>query len=391
MTVPNTPDLFDDALDGPRGGAAPLLRNRVSSRPSATRAASGSGSGDASAGIGGILLLVLGAVLFAVFRMTLQGPVFGGGVRPGRRVQAPPQIVIQPVDLDGPIAMPSFPDLVRPHEIEPGVYFQEVHLPGGRPSAPGHSGRLWLFLPAAKGGGRPAPGSLPCVLFAPAGSITGLTGMKLADGDRPEILPYVHAGFAVLAFELDGAEPDGPRRGTLPWPSMQAFLHARAGLVNGEVALAFLKAKVPEVDRHRLYVAGHSSAATFALVFAEHSRDLKGCVAYAPDVDLAGRRDDAWLNGLSRRGFGPLLTRFSPRAGEADLKCPVYLFHARDDDRFPSSATAAFADRLRGLGKTVTFDLVDGSDHYETMIRDGLPRGVAWLKARDAEVVAGKK
>jgi dienelactone hydrolase len=390
MTVPNTPDLFDDAVDGPRGGAAPLLRSRPTA--TATRPASGSG-GEASGGVWGGALGIAGIILFVVLRMALHGPVFGGRPRPPRRPpQVAPQIVIQPVDLDGPIALPStFPDLDPPREVEPGVYFQEVQLPGGRPSAPGHSGRMWLFLPAAKGGGRPAPGSLPCVLFAPAGS-SGLTGMKLADGDRPEILPYVRAGFAVLAFELDGAEPDGARRGGLPpWPSMQAFLRARAGLVNGEVALAFLRAKVPEVDRGRLYVAGHSSAATFALVFAEHSRDLKGCVAYAPDVDIAAHLDAARLDGLRRRGLGPLFTRFSPRDGEGDLSCPVYLFHARDDDQLPSAATAAFADRLRGMGKAVTFDLADGSNHYETMIRDGLPRGVAWLKARDAEVVVGKK
>ena len=301
--------------------------------------------------------------------------------------QAPAEVI----DLDGPIRLPArFPDLGPPREIEPGVQFREAVLPDVRPPLPGHAGRLWLYLPEARGAPRPGAGSLPCVLIAPGGG-SPLSGMKLDPVQRPEHLPYARAGFAVLAIELDGANPFPNPRGLPTTPSMSAFLRARAGLVNGEVARAFLKAKVPEVDLGRLYVAGHDSAGAFALLFAENTPFVKGCVAYAPVVDLAAQFDAARLDRVRKLGFGALIARFSPRAGEAKLDCPVFLFQSRDDLVVPSGETVAFADRLRAMHKAVTLDLVDSGDHDESAIDDGIPRGVAWLKARDAEVRAGRE
>ncbi len=98
--------------------------------------------------------------------------------------------------------MPELPQLDVGTLIEPGVWLYEVHLPGnkpGQPAMPGHSGKLWLYLPE----GQHDPQSLPCVLIAGAGSNL-VTGMELTDGDRPEHLPYARAGMAVLAYELDG-------------------------------------------------------------------------------------------------------------------------------------------------------------------------------------------
>ena len=46
-------------------------------------------------------------------------------------------------------------------------------------------------------------------------------------------------------------------------------IDAQAGLVNARNALEFVLARVPEVDPKRIYAAGHSSAGTLALLFAE--------------------------------------------------------------------------------------------------------------------------
>ena len=169
--------------------------------------------------------------------------------------------------------LPVFPDPGPGREIEPGIMLHEIRLPGG--NSPGFGGKLWLYLPSGAQG-------VPCVLITGAGSNL-LVGMDLADGDRPEHLPYVRAGFAVMAFELDGAVANMQQAGD---PQILAgaarFLAARAGLVNANVALEYLLAKVPQVDPQRIYVAGHSSAGTLSLLFAEHEPRLKGCVAFAP-------------------------------------------------------------------------------------------------------------
>jgi len=405
MIVPNTPDLFDDAVDGPLGGAS-LPRERAAApatgrpgpaspapgataRPTVGPAGGGSAGGKAWGGGFG----VAGLILFLIIRVALRAPMLRGGGRPPR---APQQIRANPArpvvgDLDAPIVVPrAFPDLGEAREVEPGVLLHEVRLrPDRLPAPPGQSGTLWLYLPKPAEGARRAPGSLPCVLIAPAGSDL-LTGMKLAPGDRPEHLPYVRAGFAVLAFELDGADPNANRaRPSLA--SVGAFLRAKAGLANGRVAIAFLKAQVPEVDPGRLFVAGHSSAATFAMLLAENEASLRGCVAYAPAIDLEARFRGAVGGWLRANGLADLFQRFSPRLGEPRLGCPIFLFHAKDDSNISYEDTVACAERLKALGKAVTLDLVDEGEHSDSMLRDGIPRAIAWLKARDAEARPNKE
>jgi hypothetical protein len=105
------------------------------------------------------------------------------------------------VNRSGPIRLPRFPDPSPPREIEPGVTVREVRLGPPDPIAggfPGHCGKLWLYLPT----GEHALGSLPCILIVGAGA-TLYSGMKLGDSDVPEHLPYVRAGYAVLAYEVE--------------------------------------------------------------------------------------------------------------------------------------------------------------------------------------------
>ena len=129
-------------------------------------------------------------------------------------------------DQDGPIETPPLPDIGPGREIEPGVMFHEARLPGG--DKPGFAGKLWLYLPS----GDHAVESLPCVLITAGGSSL-LKGIHLSEHARAEQLPYVRAGFAVLAYELDGALPEGRNASEAEMKeAMARFLAARAGLVN---------------------------------------------------------------------------------------------------------------------------------------------------------------
>jgi dienelactone hydrolase len=278
----------------------------------------------------------------------------------------------------GPIALPNFPDSGPAREIEPGIMLREVTLGPARPPmglTPGFGGKLWLYLPS----GEHQPRSLPCILITGAGS-TLLTGMDLGDGDRPEHLPYVRAGFAVLAFELDGPLANWNTANQMERKqAMVRFLNARAGLVNAHIALEYALAKVPEVDPSRISVAGHSSAGTLAVLFAEHEPRLKACVAFAPALDIEkhfGPEDVAQLTGA---GMGDLCVRYSPKRNEDTLKVPLFLFHARDDSNTPVVDSEAFAADLQARGKPVTLDLVPSGNHYDSMINEGIPHAIAWL------------
>jgi hypothetical protein len=45
-----------------------------------------------------------------------------------------------------------------------------------------------------------------------------------------------------------------------------------------------------------------------------------------------------------------------------------------------SDYTEACAERLEALGKPVTLVIVRSGGHYDSMIRGGIPRGIAWLQ-----------
>jgi dienelactone hydrolase len=281
----------------------------------------------------------------------------------------------------GPWTMPAFPQTPPTREIEPGVMFSEIHLEPGQsaqPAQPGHGGKLWLYLP----GGEHSPGSLPCILIAGAGSNL-VTGMDLGDGDRPEHLPHVRAGFAVLAYELDGALPEDSRQNMQALArSSTAFLNAQAGLINARVAIEFATTQVPAIDPKRLYTVGHSSAATVALLVAENEPRIAGCAAFAPAVDVKANFPAEAQKAILQLvpGADQFFTRFNPREHESKIGCPLFLFYAEDDDRFANQVRELGA-RLQAAGKQVTVSSVAAGGHYDSMINEGVPRAIEWLKA----------
>jgi dienelactone hydrolase/DNA-directed RNA polymerase subunit RPC12/RpoP len=280
-----------------------------------------------------------------------------------------------------PWKMPALPRPPRATQIEPGVMLSEIILhagPQGAAKLPGHGGKLWLYLPA----GEHASRSLPCVLIAGAGSNL-ITGMDLGEGDRPEHLPYSRAGFAVIAYELDGRMPE-EAKGNLQAlaRASRAFLSAQAGLINARVAIEYATTQVPAIDPRRLYAVGHSSAATLALLVAENEPRIAAGVAFAPAVDLTVQYPPEAQKKIAMviPGAADLFTRFNPRTNEAKINCPLFLFYADDDTRF-ASQVRDLGTRLKQSGKKVAVSSVASGGHYDSMIKVGVPRAITWLKS----------
>jgi dipeptidyl aminopeptidase/acylaminoacyl peptidase len=165
--------------------------------------------------------------------------------------------------------------------------------------------------------------------------------------------------------------------------SAREFRDARAGLNNAKAALDYLLAKAPEVDPNRIFIAGHSSAATLALLVAEHEPRLKGCASYCGVSDVEERL--AWAIPIFDRaipGYRGFLRFSSPKTHVEKLKCPVFLFHAQDDANVPVTQTTAFADMLKKTNPDVTLDTSARGGHYRSMIDAGIPRGITWMQKR---------
>ena len=233
--------------------------------------------------------------------------------------------------------------------------------------------KVWLYTPEK------AAGKLPLVIVPPAGS-TLVAGMDLGDGDRAEHFPYAAAGFAVASFEIDGHVPQNSSDAAI-LQGAKRFRDARAGLDNAKAALDFVLSKEPNIDPERIYVAGHSSAGTLSLLVAEHDPRIKACIAYAAVTDVEARLGG--MKGVIERaipGYGAFLHDSSPKTHADELKCPVFLFCAKDDTTVPPNQTTDFAAQLKTTNSAVTLETVARGGHYDSMIRGGIPKGIAWLR-----------
>lgn len=273
--------------------------------------------------------------------------------------------------------LPEFPPLPPPTSLNADVNYRLITLDVPFPEA-GNASRLMIYMPS----GQHAANSLPCVFMIDAGAY-GVTGMSLSTNPNDaERLPYVQAGFAVVVYEVDGVMEDGENANGLEWrKAIRQYWNCAAGMVNARNAIEYTLANVRAIDPNRLYAAGHSSAGTHALLLAAHEPRIKGTLAYAPVADLSSDLSEG-IDELKRvvPDIDDLIQLASPLAHEQKLNCPLFLFHARDDQRVPFYRTSEFANRVRSHNANVTLELVSSGGHFDSMISAGLPKGIAWLQ-----------
>lgn len=288
------------------------------------------------------------------------------------------------------VPIPKFPSLGVPRSSTvAGIVYHQIRVGSDRDRSPdaeddplaGGQMDMILYLPI----GAHEPGSLPCVMIAAAGTAL-LEGNGCFDESyQSETIPYVQQGFAVLGYSLDGPLPsDDPTNGEMV-AAYQQFRAAHAGLVNARNALEFVLQQVPAVNPERIFTAGHSSAGTLSLLFAEHESRLAGCIAYAPCVDVEKRLIKFTSNPLIRILMPDVETfvrQESPMRHLDSLKCPVFIFHSEGDANAPFEESQQLAAELSKQGTSCQFETVSDGEHYNSMLEEGIPRGLVWLKTQ---------
>lgn len=304
------------------------------------------------------------------------------------------EVSLFPVDQ---VPIPEFPQLGTPRASTiAGVLFHEISLSGDRnrsPSDPGVSGStsipgsqmdMILYLPSGTHPSR----SLPCVMIAAAGT-TLLEGNGCFDESyQAETIPYVQQGFAVLGYSLDGPLTSETPSNREVMTAFNQFRAAHAGLVNARNAMEFLLQRVPAVDPTKIFAAGHSSAGTLSLLLAAHENRLAGAVAYAPCIDLETRLADYVSDPrvqLLLPGITDFVRQESPLNHVTSMKSPIFLFHAEGDANSPFEESQRLAAMLSAQGTPCQLEAVPDGDHYESMLAEGIPRAIAWLRKQMAE------
>ena len=282
----------------------------------------------------------------------------------------------------GAFVAPEMPERPQFSKLgESGVQVASVTLNTG--GEPGDGMTMWIYLPS----GEAAAGSLKCVLTAPAGTNL-LSGAGLGELDdesyHDESLPYAEAGMAVLRFSIDGEIEDEDDEEQIE-VAYKAFRDANAGVTNAKLALEYVLERLPEVNPEQIFSAGDSSAGSLSLLFGEHEPRLAGSLAYAPAVNIEDHFSELLENpfaSLLYPGIKNFARRSSPMTHVESLDVPVFLFHAEDDMMAPIEETREFVSQLKASGNDVSFEEIEGGDHYGSMIETGIPKGIEWIKAR---------
>ncbi|WP_445354808.1 alpha/beta hydrolase family protein [Microbulbifer sp. EKSA008] len=241
---------------------------------------------------------------------------------------------------------------------------------------PKTNGKIWVYLPADYG-----KKSLPVILVPPAGTRL-FHGMSLSSGDIPEHTPYVKEGFAVISFDLSGSWPADETDQNI-FMAINNFVSRNGGVDDAKEALSIAKSKYPNLDLNEVYIAGHSSAATVSLMAAQQIPEIKGAIAYAPIIDL-----ESYLADIASQ-VTPIIPEFkkvlidrSPHKNLGMYRVPVFLFVAKDDEHMSDQKNSyiKFIKALRNRNVQLTFKQANRGGHYQSMIDEGIPSAISWLK-----------
>jgi dienelactone hydrolase len=319
------------------------------------------------------------------------------------QLRSPPakEEVVTRAETQGPF-IPSFPEMEKQKTIRNrGIDIFGIDLKTDTRNSyniPAGSMQLRVFMPALKDLPEHAPGSLTCVLI-PSGGPDFFHGYAVKPVEQlDEFFPYVSAGMVVVHFSTDGELPHAEYKNkTYFWDDSEAafrkFAAADGGCENARFAMEFVRQKLPMVHPGRIYIAGQFSGGSVALQYAAREPRLAGCLAYTPCVDFQKQIERNKIPAI-RQDFIKLLQDFSAQNSPAVLvqkiRCPVYLFHTKQDEEFPFEDTQQFSAHLKASNARVVFSLLAAQasdpayDHIEFM------NGVNWIVEDVSPIVLPK-
>ena len=210
---------------------------------------------------------------------------------------------------------------------------------------------------------------------APLGSNAAYV-TPVREGNKRPAMVWLHGGFnwgvSALAWQAAYRENDQSARAfreagmVMMYPSLRGaddspgeheyFLGEADDVV---AAIDFLAGR-PDVDPERIYLGGHSTGGTLALIAAAHAPRLKGAYVFGPthDVSEYGRTGTAL-----DRATGPELWMRNPVSFVEYLRVPTQVIEGSDEGN-----TDAF-EPLRKAAKSapLSFLLVPGATHFTVL------------------------
>jgi acetyl esterase/lipase len=264
--------------------------------------------------------------------------------------------------------------------------------PPGKPTGPGGAPDAKVSLPEARRGFQtkllrqesekePAP-EPPARLFrsvryeSPAGKLDSYLSPDPRDGKKHPAIIWIFGGFSNSIGETawENAPPDNDQSASafrkagilMMYPSLRGgndnpgFKEGFFGEVDDVLAATDYLAKQEFIDPKRIYLGGHSTGGTLALLVAESSDKYRAVFSFGPveDVTYYGRKELPF-NLADRR--------------EAELRAPIHWLHSIRNPVFVFEGTkGGNLESLQAMARASTnplahFHPVRGATHFSIL------------------------
>ena len=224
----------------------------------------------------------------------------------------------------------------------------------------------------------PPEGELDVVAYpGPLGDMAAYVTPDLGDGQRRPAIIWLFGGFGsgIDANAWYPGEASNDQSAVqyrqegmvMMYPSLRGgnenpgYNESFYGEVDDVIAAAKWLKTLDYVDADRVYLGGHSTGGTLALLVAEACDEFRGVVSFGPTGDV--------------RGYGPDSLAFDfDNEDEATMRAPVCWLHCIKNPTYviEGDSGRSNADAVREMKRAtdnprVHFHLIEGHDHFSTL------------------------
>jgi dienelactone hydrolase len=135
------------------------------------------------------------------------------------------------------------------------------------------------------------------------------------------------------------------------------------GEVDDVIAAANWLAKQPHVDPTRIFLAGHSTGGTLAMLVAATTNTFRAVFAFGPSAEAGGgyaRESMPWYN----RGSKKEVMMRSPGYWLKDIQSPTFVIEGADS---PTNVDSLYAMEEESSNERITFISITGADHFSIL------------------------
>jgi acetyl esterase/lipase len=221
----------------------------------------------------------------------------------------------------------------------------------------------------------PASSGLKLVQYsAPLGNYAAYISADPGDGKKHPAIIWLVGGFSNsigdVAWTPGPASNDQSASGfrnhgiVMMYPSLRGgntnpgHIETFYGEVDDVLAAAKHLASLDYVDPKRIYLGGHSTGGTLALLAAAAAEDrFRAVFALGPVEDVTGYGADVLPFDLENPKEGQLR---APQRWLKDIKCPTFIFEGTKR----GNITSLFTLQARNKNPLITFEPIQGETHF---------------------------